>query len=74
MVFEYVGGHLYALQGAESLAQPDWMAVEFSTVPGGGKRTLAVIRDSDGDAGLATLYATPVADLPSIVFYRVEVK
>lgn len=74
VVFEYVGGHLYALQAAESLAQPDWMAVEFSTVPGGAKRTQAVIRDSDGDAGLATLYATPVADLPSIVFYRVEVK
>ena len=73
VVFEYVGGHLYALQAAESLAQPKWMEVEFRTVPGGGKRTLAVIRDSDGDAGLATLYATPAADAPSM-FYRVEVK
>ena len=73
VVFEYVGGHLYALQASESLAEPDWMQVEFRTIPGGGKRTLAVIKDGDGEAGLATLYATPAADA-STMFYRVEVK
>lgn len=73
VTFEYVGGHLYALQAAESLAEPEWMAAEFRTVPGGGLRTVAVIKDADGDAGLVTLYATPAAGAMSM-FYKVEVK
>ena len=73
VTFEYVGGHLYALRAAETLAEPKWMEAEFSTVPGGGRRTVAVIKDADGDAGLVTLYATPAADAKSM-FYRVEVK
>ena len=36
VIFEYVGGHLYALQSAESLAEPEWMTTEFRTIPGGG--------------------------------------
>ena len=73
VTFEYVGGHLYALQAAESLVEPEWMAAEFRTVPGGGLRTVAVIKDADGDAGLVTLYATPAANATNM-FYRVEVK
>ncbi len=73
VVFEYVGGHLYTLRAAESLARPDWMEVPFRTAPGAAEQKAAVFRDSDGEAGLATLYATPASDAP-VRFYQVEVK
>ena len=49
------------------------MTAEFRTVPGGGLRTVAVIKDADGDAGLVTLYATPASNATTM-FFRVEVK
>lgn len=73
LTFEYVGGHLYALKSAESLSNPEWVQTKFSGESGVPQTTAVYEGSGDEDAGLATLYVTPVADTPQ-KFYKVEVK
>ena len=70
--FEYVGGHLYALQSAKSLSRPEWAATEFKTSESAGGQK-ALYAAGEEDVGEATLYVTPAADEPQM-FFRVEVK
>lgn len=76
--FEYVGGHLYALQSVENLLSPDWADTPFSSSLDEGKsfpeatRTRAVFGTGD-DVGEAYLLVVPASESPE-VFYRIEVK
>ena len=73
LTFEFVGGHLYALQSAESLSSPQWVQTRFAGESGSAQTTAVYEGPGDEDVGEATLYVTPVADAPQ-KFYKVEVK
>ena len=73
LTFEYVGGHLYALQSAENLSNPKGVQTRFSSESGATRTTAVYEGPGDEDVGEATLYVTPVADTPQ-KFYRMEVK
>ena len=73
LTFEFVGGHLYALQSAESLSNPKWVQPRFVGESGSTQTTAVYEGPEDEDVGQATLYVTPVADTPQR-FYKVEVK
>ena len=73
LTFEFVGGHLYALQSAESLSNPQWVQTKFVGESGSTQTTAVYEGPGDEDVGQATLYVTPVADTPQR-FYKVEAK
>jgi len=73
LTFEFVGGHLYALQSAESLSSPKWVQTRFAGESGSTQTTAVYEGSEEEDVGRATLYVTPVADTPQ-KFYKVEVK
>ena len=76
--FEYVGGHLYALQSVENLLSPAWADMPFSSTLNeedpfpSSTRTRALFGTGD-DAGRAYLLTVPAFESPE-VFYRIEVK
>ena len=73
LTFEFVGGHLYALQSAESLSNPKWIQTRFANESGSKQTTAVYEGPGDEDVGQATMYVTPVTDTPQ-KFYKVEVK
>ena len=76
--FEYVGGHLYALQAVENLLSPAWADMPFSSTLNeedpfpSSTRTRALFGTGD-DVGRAYLLVVPALESPE-VFYRIEVK
>ena len=76
--FEYVGGHLYALQSVENLISPAWADMPFSSTLDkeepfpSSTRTRALFGTGD-DVGRAYLLTVPAFESPE-VFYRIEVK
>ena len=71
--FEYVGGHLYALDASTSLTNKAWMAESFRVDPDqtSQQRTVTVEGNEYENVGEMTLYLAPAAESPSM-FYMIH--
>ena len=71
--FEHVGGHVYAVSSANTLAKPGW-ARKFVRKSAKGAELEQVVADGDdGDVGETTIYITPVGGATS-EFFRLEAR
>ena len=72
--FEHVGGHVYAVSSADSLARPAWAKKRVRKNKDEGAELDQVLADGeDGDVGETTIYITPVGGATS-EFFRLEAK
>ena len=71
--FEHVGGHVYAVSSANTLAKPGW-ARKFVRKSAKGAELEQVVADgSDGDVGETEIFITPVGGATS-EFFRLEAR
>ena len=71
--FEHVGGHVYAVSSANTLAKPGW-ARKFVRKSAKGAELEQVVADgADGDPGETVIYITPVGGATS-EFFRLEAR
>ena len=71
--FEHVGGHVYAVSSANTLAQPAWAKKRVRKDANGAELDQVVADDADGDPGLTEIFITPANGATS-EFYKLEAK
>ena len=72
--FEHVGGHVYAVSSANTLARPEWAKKRVRKNKADGAELDQVLADGDdGDVGETTIYITPVGGATS-EFFKLEAK
>ena len=71
--FEHVGGHVYAVSSANTLAKPGWAKRHVRKSAKGSELEQVVADGDDGDVGETTIYITPVGGATS-EFFRLEAR
>ena len=71
--FEHVGGHVYAVSSANTLAQPAWAKKRVRKNAEGSELDQVVADGSDGDVGETEIFITPVGGATS-EFFKLEAK
>ena len=71
--FEHVGGHVYAVSSANTLARPEWAKKRVRKNANGAELDQVLADGDDGDVGETTIYITPVGGATS-EFFRLEAK
>ena len=71
--FEHVGGHVYAVSSANTLAQPKWGKKRVRKNADGAELDQVVADGSEGEVGETVIYITPVGGATS-EFFRLEAK
>ena len=71
--FEHVGGHVYAVSSANTLAQPGWARKRVRKNAEGSELDQVVADGLDGDVGETEIYITPLGGAAS-EFFRLEAK
>lgn len=71
--FEHVGGHVYAVSSANTLARPEWAKKRVRKNADGAELDQVLADGVDGDVGETTIYITPVGGATS-EFFRLEAK
>ncbi len=69
--FEHVGGHVYAVSSANTLAKPGWSRKRVRKNLGGAELEQVVADGAEGDVGETVIYITPVGGAKS-EFFRLE--
>lgn len=73
VTFEYAGGRIYGVEGAEELGAATEPQV-FSTENAAGAAERTSWISENGGAGVKTFWMKPVAEGPKSMFYRITVK
>jgi len=71
--FEHVGGHVYAVSSANTLARPEWARKRVRKSAEGSELDQVVADGLDGDVGETEIFITPVGGATS-EFFRLEAK
>ncbi len=71
--FEHVGGHVYAVSSANTLARPEWAKKRVRKNADGAELDQVLADGDDGDVGETTIYITPVGGATS-EFFKLEAK
>ena len=71
--FEHVGGHVYAVSSANTLAQPEWAAKRVRKTADGAELDQVLADGTEGDVGETEIFITPVGGAKS-EFFRLEAK
>ena len=71
--FEHVGGHVYAVSSANTLAKPGWSKRHVRKSAKGSELEQVVADGYDGDVGETEIFITPVGGAAS-EFFRLEAK
>ena len=71
--FEHVGGHVYAVSSANTLAQPAWAKKRVRKDANSAELDQVVADDADGEPGLTEIFITPANGATS-EFYKLEAK
>lgn len=71
--FEHVGGHVYAVSSANTLAKPEWAAKRVRKATDGDELDQVLVGGEDGEPGETTIYITPAAGATS-EFFKLEAK
>ena len=71
--FEHVGGHVYAVSSANTLAQPEWAAKRVRKTADGTELDQVLADGTEGDVGETEIFITPVGGAKS-EFFRLEAK
>ena len=71
--FEHVGGHVYAVSSANTLAQPKWGKKRVRKNADGAELDQVVADGSEGKPGETVIYITPVGGATS-EFFKLEAK
>ncbi|MBQ7251789.1 MAG: hypothetical protein IJS32_04220 [Kiritimatiellae bacterium] len=69
--FEHVGGHVYVISAANTLANPAWAKRRVSRTAEGAELDQVLAEGTDGEPGETVIYITPAAGA-SNEFFRVE--
>ena len=71
--FEHVGGHVYAVSSANTLAKPEWAKRHVRKEQDGQELEQVLAEDADGEPGATEIYITPLGDSKS-EFFKLEAK
>ncbi|MBQ7189491.1 MAG: hypothetical protein IJR99_08770 [Kiritimatiellae bacterium] len=71
--FEHVGGHVYAVSAANTLARPQWAARRVRKSAKGAELDQVLADGDDGEPGVTEIFITPAAGATS-EFFRLEAK
>ena len=71
--FEHVGGHVYAVSSANTLAQPAWAKKRVRKDANSAELDQVVADDADGEPGLTEIFITPANGATS-EFFKLEAK
>ena len=71
--FEHVGGHVYAVSSANTLAKPGWAKRHVHKSAKGAELEQVVADGTEGDVGETEIFITPVGDATS-EFFKLEAK
>ena len=71
--FEHVGGHVYAVSSANTLAKPTWAKKRVRKDAKGAELDQVMAEGTDGDVGETEIFITPVGGATS-EFFRLEAK
>jgi len=71
--FEHVGGHVYAVSSANTLARPEWAKKRVRKNADGAELDQVLADGDDGDVGETTIYITPVGGATS-EFFKLEAR
>ena len=71
--FEHVGGHVYAVSSANTLAQPEWAAKRVRKTADGAELDQVLADGTEGDVGETEIFITPVGGATS-EFFRLEAR
>ena len=71
--FEHVGGHVYAVSSANTLAKPEWAKKRVRKNADGAELDQVLADGEDGDVGQTEIYITPVGGATS-EFFKLEAK
>ena len=71
--FEYVGGHVYAVSSANTLAEPEWAQRRVRKNANGSELEQVLPDGSEGEVGETEIFITPVGGAKS-EFFRLEAK
>ena len=71
--FEHVGGHVYAVSSANTLAKPAWAKKRVRKDAKGAELDQVMAEGTDGDVGETEIFITPVGGATS-EFFRLEAK
>ena len=71
--FEHVGGHVYAVSSANTLAQPEWAAKRVRKTADGAELDQVLADGTEGDVGETEIFITPVGGATS-EFFKLEAK
>lgn len=73
IAFENVGGHVYAISAANTLARPDWMQRRVRTAKTGNEQDQVYAASEDGEPGMTQIFITPVTGAKQ-EFFKVEAR
>ena len=71
--FEHVGGHVYAVSSANTLARPEWAKRHVRKAAEGAELEQVLADGAEGDPGETEIFITPVGGAKS-EFFRLEAK
>ena len=71
--FEHVGGHVYAVSSANTLARPEWAKKRVRKNANGAELDQVLADGDDGDVGETEIFITPVGGATS-EFFRLAAK
>ncbi len=71
--FEHVGGHVYAVSSANTLAKPAWAQKRVRKSAEGAELDQVVADGTDGDVGETVIYITPMGGATS-EFFKLEAR
>ena len=71
--FEHVGGHVYAVSSANTLAKPTWAKKRVRKEAKGAELDQVMADGTDGDVGETEIFITPVGGATS-EFFKLEAK
>ena len=73
LTFEHVGGHVYAVSSANTLAKPEWARKRVRKSASGAELDQVLAEDAAGEPGLTEIFITPLGDA-SGEFFKLEAK